>query len=204
MLPNKNKGLLIAFEGLDGAGCSTQTLLLSALLEKQGLKTQTTKEPTNNLIGGLIRGQLTGEWKASPECLQLLFAADRAHHQKREIIPQLKKGYIVICDRYVFSSIAFGSLNIQDREWLEDLNKKFILPDFTFILKVPPKICLARLEKVRYSLELYEEVEKMEKIWKVYEQIAKDFPNVYIIDGERKEEKILSETAKIVKKALKA
>ncbi len=204
MIPNKYKGLLIAFEGLDGAGSSTQTLLLSALLEKQGLKTQVTREPTNNLIGGLIRGQLTGEWKASPECLQLLFAADRAHHQEKEIIPMLKKGYIVICDRYVFSTIAFGSLSIKDRKWLENLNDKFIVPDITFILKVPPKICLMRLEKVRYSLELYEQVEKMQKIWRVYEKIAQEFPNIHIIEGERKEEKILTDTSKIVKKALKA
>jgi len=203
MIPNKYKGLLIDFEGLDGAGSSTQSLLLAALLKRQGLKVQVTKEPTNNLIGGLIRGQLTGEWKADPECLQLLFAADRAHHQKREIIPMLKRGNIVICDRYAFSSIAFGSLDISDPKWLENINEKFILPDITFVLKVPPKICLARLEKVRYSLELYEEVEKMEKIWRVYEQIAQQYPNIYIINGERKEEKILNEISKIVKKLLK-
>ena len=58
-----------------------------------------TKEPTNNLIGGLIRGQLTHNWKSTPECLQLLFAADRAHHLDKEIIPLLEKGIPSLGDR---------------------------------------------------------------------------------------------------------
>jgi len=91
MKKNKYKGKFIVIEGLDGSGSSTQVVRVANFLKERNKKIHITKEPTNNLIGGLIRGQLTGDWKSSSECLQLLFAADRAHHLEKELIPLLKK-----------------------------------------------------------------------------------------------------------------
>ena len=129
-------GKFIVFEGLDGSGQSTQAQLLKDFLMKRGHKVHLTKEPTSNLIGGLIRGQLTNEWKTSPECLQLLFAADRAHHLEKEIIPLLKKEVIVISDRYFFSTVAFGATEIKDKDWLLKINQKFLLPDIIFFFQL--------------------------------------------------------------------
>ncbi len=70
------------------------------------------RSPTNNLIGGLLRGALTHEWQATNRVLQLLYAADRGHHLRREIEPALKRNYTVICDRYIDSTLAFGSLDL--------------------------------------------------------------------------------------------
>lgn len=202
MKPNLHKGLFIALSGLDGCGLSTQGMLLAVSLSRKGLKVHLTKEPTDSLIGGLIRGVLRGDWKTSSEALQLMFAADRANHLKNEIIPALKRGEIVVCDRYAFSSIAYGSQNV-NFDWLVQINNQFILPDLTFLIKVPPKICIMRLKKVRYSFELYEEEEKQRKIWQNYEKIAEIFPNIHVINGEQKEEKVLKEIIKIVDKELK-
>ncbi len=187
------RGKFIVFEGLDGSGQSTQVERLSSALKKNKVKVHTTKEPTNNLIGGLIRGQLQGDWKSTPECLQLLFAADRAHHLEREIEPYLKKGVTVISDRYFFSSMAFGSLEIDDRQWLKDINKRFLLPDIIFYLKVSPKNCIKRIKEDRFSFELFEKEKKLEQIEKGYKKIAKEYKSFEIIDGERQIEEIAEE-----------
>ncbi len=192
----------IAFEGLDGSGNSTQIKLLSEYLSKKGLKIHSTKEPTNNLIGGLVRGQLTKQWKSSQTCLQLLFSADRAHHLEIEIEPALKKGNIVLTDRYMLSTFAFGTIDGLDMTWLEEMNKNFRKPDLTILLKVPPAECIARINKSRQGSELFEEVKKLEKVWNNYEILAKRHKNVVIIDGTLDPEKVHKLIVKEVEKIL--
>ena len=205
MKKNIYLGKFIVFEGLDGSGQSTQASKLVDYLNRRTEKFElgrpeahSTKEPTNNLIGGLIRGQLTNNWKTGPECLQLLFAADRAHHLEKEIMPILERGGIVVSDRYFFSTIAYGSLEIPDWQWLKDINKHFLLPNLTFFLKVSPKVCLQRIKHNRFEMELFEKEEALTKIWQGYERLAKEFKNTYIIDGERSVEEIFDEIKKII------
>lgn len=202
MIKNPYPGLFIAFEGLDGAGSSTQAEMLQQNLSTMGLKVLLTKEPTNNIIGGIIRGQLTKDWSSNMECLQFLFAADRAHHLEREIIPALKQKGIVVSDRYAFSTIAYGALEL-DKNWLITLNERFILPDLTFILRVSPKTCLKRIKDNRFDLELFEEEKKLKKVWTVYLWLSKKFPNVQIIDGEKTRGQIAGQVLEITKKYLK-
>ncbi len=201
MKKNTYPGKFIVFEGLDGAGSSTQIDKLAAALKKEGKNPVVTKEPTNNIIGGLIRGQLTKDWNSSMECLQLLFAADRAHHLDRLIIPALKDKKIVLCDRYFFSTVAFGALDL-DRNWLMEINDQFLLPDLIVLLKVSPRECLKRMHENRFQLELFEEEKKLQKVWKTYVWLANKFPNVKIVDGARSIESIASDIDKIVKKYL--
>ena len=203
MQKNPYKGKFIVFDSLDGAGNSTQVKLLADYLNKIGKRTHITKEPTSGLIGGLIKSQLTHDWKSSQICLQLLFSADRAYHLEKEVVPLLKKGINVISDRYFFSTMAYGNLEINDLNWLIEINKKFILPDLTFFLKVSPKICIERIKKDRFEITLFEKEKVLEKVWQNYEILAKKFENVFIIDGEREIEKIAKEIRKIVKKKLK-
>lgn len=178
------RGKFIVFEGQDGSGNSTQAKIIADWLRGMSFKVLLTKEPTTNIIGGLIRGQLSHDWKASPECLQLLFAADRAHHLEKEIIPALKKGYIVVCDRYLFSTIAYGKAAGLPLGWLIQINKRFILPDLTFFLKVSSQTCLKRLRKSRFELELFEKREKLSSVWKNYVLISRKFKNIHIVNGE--------------------
>jgi len=209
MKKNPYPGKFIVFDGLDGSGISTQAAKLVDFLKKKKQKLQfgytgvyLTKEPTLSLIGGIIKGQLTHDWKSSPECLQLLFSADRAYHLEKEIIPLLEKGAIVVSDRYLFSTIAFGSLDIEDRDWLLNLNKNFLIPDLTFLLRVSPKICIKRLGKTRYKMTIFEQKEKLEKAWENFEKLPKEFENVYIINGERLVNKVAQDIQKIVKEKL--
>ncbi len=199
MEKNTYPGKFIVFEGLDGSGQSTQAGSLLDFLNKYTGKLKLgfpgvflTKEPTPGLIGGLIRGQLTHDWKSSAECLQLLFCADRAHHLKKEIEPLLRKGSSVICDRYFFSTVAFGSLEV-NRDWLLSLNENFLLPDLTFLLKVSPRVCVERMRGSRYELELFEKEELLQKVWTNYERLSREFENVCVVNGERSIEEISKE-----------
>jgi dTMP kinase len=194
-------GLLIAFDGLDGSGLSTQANLLRNYLADKGVPVILTKEQTDGSIGGLIKSSLRDEWKTSPLALQLLFAADRAHHLASEVEPALKQGKTVICDRYILSSLAFGSLNI-NMEFMKEMNSKFRKPDLTFIIDTDPKECLERIRRSRFHVELFEDEKKLTEIRKNFLSIKNMFPNTYIIDGNRKIEEVFSEIRKIVDKFL--
>ncbi|MEM1631408.1 MAG: dTMP kinase [Thermofilum sp.] len=172
--------ILVAFEGIDGAGLTTHARLTEKFLESRGLRVVLTKEPTDGLIGGLIRACLRGEWRADPMTLQLLFAADRCHHVNTVILPALRAGRAVVTDRYIFSSLAYGSLNL-DYEWLKTVNSKFPLPDVTFILDIEPEVAVARIREDRFAVELFEEIEKLERVRTAYFRISEEFPNIHVI-----------------------
>jgi len=183
-MPKTKNPIFIVFEGLDGAGTTTQVDLLASYLRNETKrKILLTKEPTNNIIGGLIRGCLSEDWETSPAGLQLLFAADRAHHLKKEIEPALTAGQIVICDRYYLSSIAYGSINL-DQKWLYRINAKFLKPDLIFLIDVTSETAIKRMRKVRNNIELFEHKATLEKVRKNYLEIAKLEKNLYIINGE--------------------
>jgi len=203
MIKNPYSGKFIIFEGLDGSGTTTQANLLFKYFKKQGKKVYLTGEPTRSLIGGLIEGQIAGDWQSSPECLQLLFTADRTYHLEKEIIPLLKKRISIICVRYLLSTLSYGELDIKDEKWLMEINKKFILPDITFLLKVSPKICIQRIKKERFHKELFEKEDKLKKVFKNYLKFAKRFKNIYIINGEKSIKEVFSQIKNIVHSKLK-
>ncbi|MEK9156325.1 MAG: dTMP kinase [Patescibacteria group bacterium] len=202
MIRHNYPGLFITFEGLDGAGSSSQVERLKKSLNELGYRALDTKEPTNNIVGGLIRGILTKQWSLPPEGFQLLFAADRSHHLIHSVIPQLEKGHIIISDRYAFSSIAFGALEL-NQVWLKCINDKFILPDLTILLKVAPETCIERIGKSRAHFELFEEVKKLKKVWRNYEKLAADKANkIIIVNGERTKDEVEAQVLAITRSLL--
>ncbi|MHA2339887.1 MAG: dTMP kinase [Candidatus Hodarchaeales archaeon] len=190
-------GKFIVFEGVDGSGLSTHSRLLKEYLLKKGKTVIQTKEQTDGAIGGLIKSCLKKEWKSSPLALKLLFTADRAHHLANEIEPALEQDKIVICDRYIFSTIAFGALGV-DEEFLKTINSKFRKPDLTFIMNCPADVCLKRIGEERFSQELFEEKEKMEKIRDNYLSLKDYFPDVFVVDTNRPKEEVFEEIKKVV------
>lgn len=198
--PNPYPGLFVVIEGLDGAGATTQVTLLSDRLRQDDLRAFPTKEPTGNVIGGLIRGALTGFYELPAQAIQLLFVADRLLHLKREIIPMLQNDHIVICDRYIWSTVAFGSVDIRNRRWLLSLNRYCFLPDISIFLEVPPKECLKRLKEDRFDFELFEEEHKLWKVWETYVWLQKKFKDeITVIDGTGSPDKIHDQISSLVK-----
>ncbi|MEA3292875.1 MAG: dTMP kinase [Patescibacteria group bacterium] len=180
VLEFKNRARFIVFEGLDGSGHTTQANLLKEFLIKNKVKVISTKEPTiNSKQGRKIREILTEKKKVSPKTLQELFTEDRKAHLRNVIIPALKKGSMVICDRYFFSSFAYGVSDGLDLDWLIEINRNFLMPDLIFILKVKPEICLRRIKKRGEEKELFEKKEKLAKVWETYKTLPIKFKNIY-------------------------
>ena len=194
------RGKLIAIEGLDGAGLTTQAVLLRNHL-MQKYKVVLTKEPTDGLIGGILRSSLRREWKTDNQTLQMLFAVDRSHHLTTEIEPALKEGKIVITDRYILSSLAYGMISMP-MSFLTQLNSTFRKPDVTILLDTQPAVCLERIKKSRHHLELFEDEQKMTAIRKNFLAIKNYFPETYLIDGNSHFESIHKEIRKIVIRGL--
>ena len=196
----------IVFEGLDGSGQTTQVNLLKNFLLKKGLKVISTKEPTlDSIAGKKIRKILDKKIRITPGQLQRLFVQDRKEHLKKKIIPGLKKGKVVISDRYFFSSFAYGSAEGLNLDWLVKINKRFLTPDLIFILKVNPEICIERIKKRKKLRTLFETKEKLQKVWQVYEKLPDYFKemDIRIIDGEQTIEKVFSQIKKILIKNIK-
>jgi dTMP kinase len=197
------KGIFIVFEGPDGSGQSTQTELLENWFKKRKVKVFVTKEPTNSLIGGIIRSILKREWEVTMRTLQLLFSADRAHHLNRVIIPYLNKGINVISDRYILSTLAFGSPQ-ESLDWLKQINSSFPEPDLTFILDVPGQVCAERIAKSRFGFEIFETSDKLERTRKNYLELKFYHKNTHVIKGDhRKPEEIHKEITGIVEEYCK-
>ncbi len=190
-------GRFIVFEGLDGSGITTQATLLRNSLIAKDREVVLTKEPTDGLIGGLIKSSLRHEWKTNPLTLQTLFAADRAHHLVTEIEPALKKNKIVICDRYIMSSLAFGSLNVS-MEIIKQLNAHFLKPHMTVVIDTHPKICMERMKKGRHHVEMFEEEHKLTQIRQNLIALKKYFPETYFIDGNRRPEEVHDDVKKLL------
>ncbi|MHC1610498.1 MAG: dTMP kinase [Candidatus Methanospirareceae archaeon] len=195
------KGILIVIEGLDGAGLSTQAAALAEYLRGKEKGVMLTKEPTDSPIGRLIKSALNRNPELSSFALQLLFAADRAEHLEEEIEPALSADKIVICDRYILSSLAFGGVD-NDVEFLKEINSRFRKPDITFIIDTPPRICLDRITRSRENVELFEDEERLERAREQFLALKSYFKNTFILDGDREKEAVSEDIKEVVEKIL--
>ncbi len=149
--------LFVTFEGVEGAGKTTQIALLRAALEASGLTVCVTREPGGDTISEAIRALLL-EHEMTPRAELLLFLASRAQNVEEVIRPRLAAGDIVLCDRFIDSSIAYQGVGRGlGRDRVAQLNAfavHGVTPDLTVLLDLPPETGLARqLEKHRMELE---------------------------------------------------
>ena len=130
--------MFITFEGIDGSGKSTQIQLLKDMLEKRNHVVTLLREPGGNILSEQIRQLLLdSKEQVDPRCELLLFTAARAQLVSSVIRPALEAGYIVICDRYIDSSVAYHGygrgLSIESIESINDFATAGLVPDITFI-----------------------------------------------------------------------
>lgn len=144
------RGRFISLEGGEGVGKSTQAALLAEALRAQGRDVVLTREPGGSpgaeSIRALLLGGGTDRWGSGAEAL--LFAAARADHVARTILPALQAGQWVICDRFLDSSIAYqggaGGVGAEAIRLLHDIGSGGLLPDRTLLLALDPQLGLAR------------------------------------------------------------
>lgn len=190
------KGKLITIEGPDGAGKTTQVKKISEYLRTKGFKVLVTREPGGTSLGEKLRKLLlTFEGESPvPEAEALIYAASRAQLVKKVIVPALENGYIVLCDRFVDSSLAYQGwargLGIKE---LTDINGWFLKnnwPDLTIILDVDPGQSLKRLRKEKDRLER-ENLEFHKKVREGFLKVHSIYPNrTRLVDASNNPEQV--------------
>lgn len=187
------KGFIV-LEGLDGSGTTTQMTRLVNKFEREGLPAFGTFEPTGGPAGLLIREILGKRVKVEPSTLAYLFVSDRNEHLKaeKEGILSLSQKRYVVCDRYLFSSLAYQSLEC-GYEFIYSLNSGFPLPEYCVFLDVPPEVCQNRISG-RSRKELFEDLEIQNQIHTNYKRAFADLVPIGIkfleIDGTLPAEEI--------------
>lgn len=197
-------GTFIVLEGPDGSGTTTQAKKLAEFLRGKGHEVVETAEPTKGPIGSWIRQLLKDGSMTSDLALQLLFSADRAWHIGEVIAPALKAGKIVVCDRYVPSTIVYAKalgLEIKSIDQLISLNTNFIQPDLTLFTLPSLDVCLQRVGK-RGSKEIFEKEAMQKAVYQKYVAYQKAHPEIVIVDTGGPKETSAAEIAKIVTLAL--
>ena len=193
----------IVFEGIDGAGTSTQ---IKKICEKNPQKFFQTAEPTSLETGKFLRRMLGGEFSVDEKTNSFLFAADRAEHLygKNGIIEQINNGKTVISDRYLFSSLAYQSISCGE-ELPKLLNSTFPLPEILFFFEIDPEISLKRVDSRNEKKEIYEKIETQKKIALEYEKIISEYENntyctmkIIRIDATKSIEEISEAISKII------
>ncbi len=163
------QGLFIALEGIDGSGTTTQSARMALALRGMGYEVHTTQEPSSLFLGKHIRSLLSAESPVWDETLALLFAADRLEHIRHEIQPLLKKGCVVISDRYTWSSLAYQGF-VLPMDWVASVNRYAQAPRCSFFLNVTPETALKRRLERGGVEERFDALEKQRAIAQAYEK----------------------------------
>ena len=206
----KNKGLFITFEGIDGSGKSTQIQNLAKFLKNLGFDIIITREPGGSVGGEEIRKLLLqGEvdrWSAETEIL--LFTAARRDHLERIILPALKDGKIVICDRFTDSTRMYqGMRGPKLRDLVDNLNDEVIDcdPDLTILIDIDPEVSLKRAKSRNTVEERFEDfgVELQKKMRSGFIELSKEFSNrIEVVNGHQLVEELANDIFSVVKAKL--
>ncbi len=184
------RGYFISFEGGDGSGKSTQIKKLKQYFEGRNYQVVLTREPGGTDIGEKIRQVILdpANERMTPVAEALLYAASRAQHVEEVIKPAIAEGKIVICDRFVDSSIAYQGYARGLGECVSAINAYAVdgcMPDITFLMKLKPQVGSNRIKnREKDRIELESEDFHM-NVYKGYEELEKKFPQRIIsIDAE--------------------
>ena len=192
------RGKFIVFEGIDGAGKTTQINLLAKYLREQGRAVYCTAEPTESVSGGLLRDALSGASRRTICEMAAMFVFDRINHNVNPvngIQKMLADGFDVICDRYYYSSLAYQGSGT-DPEWVSNMNlncPEIMRPDVCIFLDLTPEQSMARINRNRATQEIYENEEKLTQVrnqfYRVFDQL-RERDNIQIVDAYRSVEEI--------------
>ena len=206
----KERGKFIVFEGIDGAGKTTQINLLANYLREQGRAVYCTAEPTETVSGGLLRDALSGASRRTVCEMAAMFVFDRINHNVNPvngIQKMLGDGFDVICDRYYYSSLAYQGSGT-DPEWVSNMNlncPEIMRPDVCIFLDLTPEQSMARINRNRATQEIYENEEKLTQVrnqfCRVFEEL-KERDNIQVVDAYRSVEEIHQDIVKVIENVI--
>ena len=190
---------LIAFEGLDQSGKETQARLLRAALERAGRTVESLTFPSDETpIGHQIRTALDDGYEFAADVMQLLFIANRHEHRPR-IERWLADDVVVICDRDLASSVAYGEALGLDAAWLEDAQRMLPQPNLTVLLDIHPETALSRKQAGRDRYE-----RNLPLLGRVRESYLRQSARHRwaLFDGERSREAVAADISDVVRERL--
>jgi dTMP kinase len=197
------RGAFICIEGIDASGKTTQAHRLVRSLRRRGLNSIYTTEPSTGEIGKLIRGYVLDRKKRVPVTVEaLLFAADRVEHVEKQIKPALQKGKIVVCDRYVYSTLAYQGAADLDLNWIEQINRFALVPDLALFLDVSPEVVIERMRS-KSKRSVMETLQNQRCVREVYLKIVKE-GHLVRIDGNKPVNTVAAEILRVVAKFLES
>ena len=182
-----SRGLFISFEGTDGSGKTTQYRLFAEYLVSLGYEVVTTREPGGTPISEKIRGIILDPENTEMDDMTeaLLFAAGRAQHVAQLIRPSVEAGKIVLCDRFMDSSIAYQGYARGLGDCVRIINEYAVAgmqPDLTFLLDLPPQAGRSRNVKAGKADRLEKQaMEFHSKVYEGYKKLAEIYPDRFIV-----------------------
>ncbi len=183
MSTDRERGILIAVEGIDGAGKTTQVGLLREALESVGEEVVTSKEPTNGIWGQKIRESASSGRLPLDEELEA-FIQDRIEHVGEIVRPSLEAGKIVILDRYFYSTIAYQGSRGADTKSIDEKMRAFApLPDVVYVLDVEPVAAIERIRVRDVTPNEFEKIENLSNVRRVFSELARIDSLICKIDG---------------------
>jgi dTMP kinase len=193
-----SRGVFLCLEGLDGCGKTTQAKLLVTKLKKSH-DAFYTAEPSGGKIGRFIkRHYLNCEKRVSGVVEALLFAADRIEHVENTVLPALKKGKIVVSDRYVYSSLAYQGATGLDLAWIERINEHAIRPDLAIFIDVEPETVVQRLKPKKSVMENLQTQRKVREIYLKFVERG----DLVKVDGNKSKGEVARDVVAVVKSHL--
>lgn len=183
------EGKFIVLEGVDGAGTTTHSKRLVDALKGEHRPVHLSQEPSGGPVGALLRqalsGRLVGHTGRPPawNTMALLFAADRLDHLEVELLPNLRDGVCVVCDRFYHSSVAYQSITGGGEgaiDWIVELNRHARRPDLTIVLDVPAPVAAERRRR-RRSDEIYDDEQLQSSLTDFYVSLERHFPNERVV-----------------------
>lgn len=202
------KGYFISFEGIDGSGKSTQINRLADFLSGQGYEVVLTREPGGTEIGEKIRSIILDPQNTAMADMTeaFLYAASRAQHVREVIMPAVESGRIVICDRFIDSSIAYQGYGRGLGDCIEEINRYAVhgcMPDMTFLMKIGTDVSSGRISGRSPDRIEMEDRDFYEKVNRGYERLSHDFPDrVIAIDASRSVDEIEKDIAGHVRRLI--
>ncbi|MGD8860422.1 MAG: dTMP kinase [Myxococcales bacterium] len=182
----------IVLEGVDGAGTTTHTRELTRRLRKLGVPVHPTAEPSTGPVGALLRQALVGRMVVADRgetrppawnTMALMFAADRLDHVENELLPNLREGVTVLCDRYYHSSVAYQSTTGGGEDaiaWIREINHYARKPDLTLVLDVPPEVAAQRRAS-RRGEDIFDARDLQEQLTQFYATLERHFPDEPVV-----------------------
>jgi dTMP kinase len=190
---NLHPGILIVFDGIDGAGKTTQARKLADDLTAVGETVVLSKEPTDGIYGAKLRASAQSGRLPFDEELDL-FVADRQEHLREKVAPALEAGHIVILDRYFYSTLAYQGVRAGTlRDIEERIRKDVIHPDVTFWIETPPELAVLRIQRRDGAANHFEKIDDLVDIDSLFREISRSEKNLVAIDGSRSISEVYSD-----------